>query len=96
MLHQSPNSLGAIPRRGRSARSLNAFARRSSYVSKWKVRQNRVLSSSAFSASPLRHEPQSHDHWVRVDRCIGEGRTTVVSVHSGETIGPGLLHIDAS
>jgi hypothetical protein len=44
MLLQPLNSLDAIPRRGRSTRSFNAFARRSNCVSKWKVRRGETYS----------------------------------------------------
>jgi hypothetical protein len=35
---------------------------------------NKVLSSSEFNASPLRHEPESTDHRPGIDGCFGEGR----------------------
>src|SRR5271157_1687259 len=67
----------ATRKRGLWTKSPDVFAKRSNCASKCRVNQSKASSSSASSASPSRHE---------------DGRSTVVPIHSGETIGPGLLH----
>jgi len=62
-----------IRRLNRWMRSLNAFARLLNCVSKWRVRRNKLLSSSAFSASPLQHEPDSTRHGLGLDWSAGQG-----------------------